>query len=141
MAKKVTAVVKLQIQAGKATPAPPVGSSLGPYGINMMDFIKNYNEQTASMVGQVVPVVVTIYEDRSYTFVLKAPPVADLIKTALALPKGSATPGKTHVGTLTRDQLRDIAERKMKELNANDIEAAMHIVAGTARSMGVAVEE
>lgn len=141
MAKKVTAVVKLQIQAGKATPAPPVGSSLGPYGINMMDFIKNYNEQTASMVGQVVPVVVTIYEDRSYTFVLKAPPVADLIKTALGLPKGSATPGKTHVGALTRDQLREIAERKMKELNANDIEAAMHIVAGTARSMGVAVEE
>jgi len=141
VAKKVAAVVKLQIPAGKATPAPPVGSSLGPYGINMMEFIKSYNEKTADMVGSVVPVVVTIYEDRSFSFVLKTPPAADMIKKALDLPAGSGAPGKTHVGTLTREQLRQIAERKMPDLNALDIESAMRIVASTARSMGVTIEE
>lgn len=140
MAKKVTAVVKLQIPAGQATPAPPVGSSLGPYGINIMEFVKTYNERTADKKGQIIPVVLTIYEDRSFTFVLKKPPVADLIKQKLQIGKGSATPKRTHVGTLTREAVREIAEEKMSELNAKDIEAAMRIVEGTARSMGVAVE-
>lgn len=140
MAKKVSAVVKLQIPAGKATPAPPVGSTLGPYGINMMEFIKTYNERTASQVGSIVPVEITIFEDRSFTFVTKTPPAADLIKKALGIPAGSGTTGKTSVGTLTKEQLRQIAETKMPDLNANDIDAAMLIIAGTARSMGVAVE-
>ena len=141
MAKKVTAVVKVQIPAGKATPAPPVGSTLGPYGINMMEFIKSYNERTAQQVGSIVPVEITIFEDRSFTFVTKTPPAGDLIKKALGIEKGSGTTSKTTVGTLTKDQLREIAEVKMQDLNANDIEAAMRIVAGTARSMGVAVEQ
>lgn len=141
MAKKVTAVVKLQIPAGKATPAPPVGSTLGPYGINMMEFIKSYNERTAQQVGSIVPVEITIFEDRSFTFVLKTPPAGDLIKKALGLQSGSGTTGKTTVGTLTKEQLREIAETKMPDLNANDIEAAMKIIAGTARSMGVAIEQ
>ncbi len=141
MAKKVTAVVKLQIPAGKATPAPPVGSTLGPYGINMMEFIKTYNERTAQQVGFIVPVEITIFEDRSFTFVTKTPPAADLIKKALGIERGSGTTGKTTVGTLTRDQLREIAEQKMQDLNAHDLDAAMRIVAGTARSMGVAVEQ
>jgi large subunit ribosomal protein L11 len=140
VAKKVTAVVKLQIPAGKATPAPPVGSTLGPYGINMMDFIKRYNEQTASQAGSIVPVEITIYEDRSFTFVTKTPPAADLIKKAAGIPSGSGTPNITKVGNLTRDQVRAIAETKMPDLNANDIEAAMRIIEGTARSMGVTVE-
>jgi len=141
VAKKVTAVVKLQIPAGKATPAPPVGSTLGPYGINMMEFIKTYNERTAQQVGFIVPVEITIFEDRSFTFVTKTPPAADLIKKALGIERGSGTTGKTTVGTLTRDQLREIAEQKMQDLNAHDLDAAMRIVAGTARSMGVAVEQ
>lgn len=141
MAKKVTAVVKLQIPAGKATPAPPVGSSLGPYGINMMEFVKSYNERTKDMLGSVVPVVVTVYEDRSFTFELKKPPATDLIKKALGIEKGSAAPSKTHVGKLSRAQLRAIAEEKMSELNARDVEAAMRVIAGTARSMGVEIEE
>jgi large subunit ribosomal protein L11 len=141
VAKKVTAVVKLQIPAGKATPAPPVGSTLGPYGINMMEFIKSYNERTAQQVGYVVPVEITIFEDRSFTFVTKTPPAGDLIKKALGIASGSGTTGKTTVGTLTREQLREIAEAKMPDLNANDIEAAMRIIAGTARSMGVAIEQ
>ncbi|HSV74403.1 MAG TPA: 50S ribosomal protein L11 [Chthonomonadales bacterium] len=140
MAKKVTAVVKLQIPAGKATPAPPVGSTLGPYGINMMEFIKTYNERTASQVGSIVPVEITIYEDRSFTFITKTSPAADLIRKALGIEKGSQTPGRVRVGTLTRAQVRAIAETKMPDLNANDIEQAMKIVEGTARSMGIAVE-
>lgn len=140
MAKKVSAVVKLQIPAGKATPAPPVGSTLGPHGINMMEFIKTYNERTSGQVGSIVPVEITIFEDRSFTFILKTPPAADLIKKALGLASGSGTTGKTTVGTLTRAQLREIALIKMPDLNANDIEAAMLVIAGTARSMGVSVE-
>lgn len=140
MAKKVTAVVKLQIAAGKATPAPPVGSTLGPYGINMMEFIKTYNERTSSQVGSIVPVEITIYEDRSFTFVTKTPPAADLIKKAAGITTGSGVPNKQTVGKLTREQLRQIAETKMPDLNANDIDAAMKIIAGTARSMGVAIE-
>jgi large subunit ribosomal protein L11 len=139
MAKKVTAVVKLQIAAGKATPAPPVGSTLGPYGINMMEFIKGYNEKTAAQVGTIIPVEITIFEDRSFTFVTKTPPAAELIKKAAEASKGSGRPNREKVGSLTRDQLRSIAETKMPDLNANDIEAAMQIIAGTARSMGVDV--
>jgi large subunit ribosomal protein L11 len=139
MAKKITAVVKLQIAAGKATPAPPVGSTLGPYGINMMEFIKGYNEKTAAMIGTVVPVEITIFEDRSFTFITKTPPAPELIKKAAGIPKGSGKPNKEKVGKLTQDQLRQIAETKMPDLNANDIEAAMKIIAGTARSMGVDV--
>ena len=139
MAKKVTAVVKLQINAGKATPAPPVGSTLGPYGINMMEFIKGYNEKTAAMIGTVVPVEITIYEDRSFTFITKTPPAPELIKKAAGAAKGSGIPNREKVGRLTQEQLRSIAETKMPDLNANDIEAAMKIVAGTARSMGIDV--
>ncbi len=140
MAKKVTAVVKLQIPAGKATPAPPVGSTLGPYGINMMEFIKGYNERTASQVGSIIPVEITIFEDRSFTFITKTPPAADLIKKALNIKSGSGQPNKVKVGNLTREQVRAIAETKMPDLNANDIDAAMKIIAGTARSMGVTVD-
>jgi large subunit ribosomal protein L11 len=140
VAKKITAVVKLQIAAGKATPAPPVGSTLGPYGINMMEFIKGYNERTASMVGSIVPVEITIFEDRSFTFVTKTPPAADLIKKALGIERGSDRPNTNRVGTLTRAQVASIAEQKMPDLNANDIDAAMKIIEGTARSMGVRVE-
>lgn len=140
MAKKVSAVVKLQIPAGKATPAPPVGSTLGPYGINMMEFIKGYNEKTAAQIGTIIPVEITIFEDKSFTFVTKTPPAAELIKKTAGIDKGSGTPNKDKKGTLTADQLRQIAETKMPDLNANDIEAAMKIVAGTARSMGVVVE-
>ena len=139
MAKKVTAVVKLQINAGKATPAPPVGSTLGPYGINMMEFIKGYNEKTASMVGTVVPVEITIYEDRSFTFITKTPPAAELIKKAAGIPKGSGRPNTERNGRLNQEQIRQIAETKMPDLNANDLDAAVKIIAGTARSMGVDV--
>ena len=139
MAKKVTAVVKLQINAGKATPAPPVGSTLGPYGINMMEFIKGYNEKTAAMIGTVVPVEITIFEDRSFTFITKTPPAPELIKKAAGAAKGSGRPNSEKVGRLTQDQLRQIAETKMPDLNANDIDAAMKIIAGTARSMGIDV--
>ena len=137
MAKKVTAVVKLQINAGKATPAPPVGSTLGPYGINMMEFIKGYIEKTAEMIGTVVPVEITIYEDRSFTFITKTPPAPELIKKAAGAAKGSGRPQSEKVGKLTQEQLRQIAETKMPDLNAIDIEGAMKIIAGTARSMGV----
>lgn len=139
MAKKVTAVVKLQIPAGKATPAPPVGSTLGPYGINMMEFIKGYNEKTAAQVGTIIPVEITIFEDRSFTFITKTPPAAELIKKAAGAAKGSGQPHTEKVGRLTQDQVRQIAETKMPDLNANDIESAMKIIAGTARSMGVDV--
>ncbi|MCC6728790.1 MAG: 50S ribosomal protein L11 [Chthonomonadales bacterium] len=140
VAKKVTAVVKLQIPAGKATPAPPVGSTLGPYGINMMEFIKTYNERTASQAGSIVPVEITIFEDRSFTFVTKTPPAADLIKKAAGISAGSGVPNRDKVGRLTMEQVRAIAETKMPDLNANDIEAAMRIVMGTARSMGVTIQ-
>ncbi|MDR3710152.1 MAG: 50S ribosomal protein L11 [Capsulimonadaceae bacterium] len=137
MAKKVVGVVKLQINAGKATPAPPVGPALGGYGINMMEFIKGYNEKTASMIGSIVPVEITIYDDRSFTFITKTPPAADLLKKALNIPSGSGQPNKVKVAKISEDQLRAIAEQKMPDLNANDVDAAMKIIAGTARSMGI----
>jgi large subunit ribosomal protein L11 len=139
LAKKIMAVVKLQIPAGKATPAPPVGSSLGPYGINMMEFIKHYNERTASQVGSIIPVEITIYEDRSFTFVTKTPPASELLRKAAGIEKGSSTPSRQKVGKITMEQLREIARTKMPDLNANDEEAAMKIVAGTARSMGIEI--
>lgn len=137
MAKKVVGVVKLQINAGKATPAPPVGPALGGYGINMMEFIKGYNEKTASMIGSIVPVEITIYEDRSFTFITKTPPAADLLKKTAGIPAGSGVPNKTKVAKITEAQLREIAKTKAPDLNANDEEAAMRIIAGTARSMGI----
>ncbi len=139
MAKKLRAVIKLQLEAGKATPAPPVGPALGQHGANIMAFCKEYNERTASQVGSIIPVEIIVYEDRSFTFSLKTPPASDLIKKALGLEKGSPTQIREKVGTLSRDQVRQIAETKMKDLNANDIEAAMRMVEGTARSMGVEV--
>ncbi|MHB1001097.1 MAG: 50S ribosomal protein L11 [Armatimonadota bacterium] len=141
MAKKVMGVVKLQLNAGKATPAPPVGPALGQYGINMMEFIKGYNEKTAPQMGTVVPVEITIFEDRSFVFVLKTPPAAELIRKAAGISKGSGTPNKTKVGTLSRDQVKELAEIKMPDLNANDVEGAMKIIEGTARSMGVTITE
>jgi large subunit ribosomal protein L11 len=140
VAKKVRALVKLQISAGKATPAPPVGPALGQHGVNIMAFVKDYNERTASAAGSIIPVEITIFEDRSFTFITKTPPASDLIKKALAVEKGSSTSGRDKVGTLTREQVREIAQIKMKDLNANDLEAAERMVAGTARSMGVGVE-
>ncbi len=139
MAKKIKAVVKVQIPAGKATAAPPVGTALGPHGINMGAFIKEYNDKTASMTGSVVPVVVTIFEDRSFTFVTKSPPAADLIRKEIGLEKGSATPRKNMVGKITQAQIRKIAQMKQGDLNANTVESAMRMVEGTARSMGVEV--
>ena len=140
MAKKVRAIVKLQIDAGKATPAPPVGPALGQHGVNIMAFVKEYNERTAAQAGLIIPVEITIFEDRSFAFVLKTPPASDLIKKALDLEKGSGTAGKGAIGTLPRDKVREIAQMKMKDLNATTVEAAERIVEGTARSMGVAVE-
>ncbi|MCC2671333.1 MAG: rplK [Armatimonadetes bacterium] len=139
MAKKVMAVVKLQCPAGKATPAPPVGPALGQYGINIMEFVKTYNERTAPQVGTVIPVEITIYEDRTFTFVTKTPPAAELLKKAAGVPKGSGANKKEKAGRVSQDQLREIAQMKMQDLNANDIEAAMKIIAGTARSMGIDV--
>jgi large subunit ribosomal protein L11 len=141
MAKRIRAVVRLQIQAGKATPAPPIGPAVGQYGINIMAFCKEYNERTANMVGQVVPVEMTIFEDRSFTFVTRTPPVPDLLKKALGIEKGSATPHKTKVGTLSREKLREIAQLKMKDLNAIDIAGAERMIEGTARSMGITVSK
>lgn len=140
MAKKVLAVVKLQCEAGKANPAPPVGTALGPHGIQIMDFCKQFNERTKDNMGNVVPSVITIYEDRSFDFILKQPPASALIKKALGLDKGSGVPNKEKVGKLTKAQLKDIAEKKMPDLNANDIEAAMKIIEGTAKNMGVEVQ-
>ncbi len=139
MAKRIRAVVRLQIQAGKATPAPPIGPAVGQYGINIMAFCKEYNERTANQVGQVVPVELTIFEDRSFTFVTRTPPVADLLRKALGIEKGSAAPNRTKVGTLSRAKLREIAELKMKDLNAIDIAGAERMVEGTARSMGITI--
>jgi large subunit ribosomal protein L11 len=139
MAKKVKTMVKLQLPAGKATPAPPVGTALGPHGINIAEFTKQFNEKTAPMGDTIIPAEVTIYEDRSFTFVLKTPPASVLIMKAIGLAKGSANPLKTKVGKITKTQITEIAEKKMVDLNANDIQAAEKIVAGTARSMGVEV--
>ena len=137
--KKVLALVKLQLRAGQATPAPPVGTALGQHGVNIMEFCKAYNEATQSQMGQVIPVDLTIYEDRSFDFVTKQPPAAELIKQAAGIEKGSGEPHKEKVAMLTQDQVRQIAETKMKDLNARDVEQAMKIIAGTARSMGVDV--
>jgi large subunit ribosomal protein L11 len=139
MAKKIKAVVKVQIQAGKATAAPPVGTALGPHGINMGQFIKEYNERTASLAGTVVPAVVTVFEDRSYTFVTKSPPAADLIRREAGIEKGSGKPNKEKVGKISRAQVKKIAETKLADLNATSVEGAMKMVEGTARSMGVEV--
>ena len=141
MAKKVTGYIKLQIPAGKATPAPPVGPALGQHGLNIVEFTKQFNAKTADKGDLIIPVVITVYADRSFTFILKTPPAAVLIKKALGLQSGSGAPNKTKVGKLTQAQLREIAETKMPDLNAGSIEAAMSIIAGTARSMGVTVEE
>ncbi len=138
--RKVAAIAKIQIQAGAATPAPPVGTALGPHGINIMDFCKAYNAQTESMRGNVIPVEITIYEDRTFTFITKTPPAAELIKKAAGIAKGSSVPHKDKVAKLTKDQVREIAQTKLPDLNANDIEAAMKIVEGTARSMGVTTD-
>jgi len=138
--KKVAALVKVALNAGAATPAPPVGTALGPHGVNIMEFCKAYNARTEAMRGNVIPVEITIYEDRSFTFITKTPPAAELIKKAAGLKSGSAKPHKEKVGKITSAQVREIAETKMPDLNANDIDAAMKIVAGTARSMGVTVE-
>jgi len=137
MAKKVRAVIKLQIEAGKANPAPPVGPALGQHGVNIMGFCKEYNEKTASQAGTIVPVEITVFEDRSFTFITKTPPAAVLIKEALGLESGSGEPNRTKVGRLTQAQLRSIAETKMPDLNAREVEEAMKVIAGTARSMGV----
>jgi large subunit ribosomal protein L11 len=139
MAKKIRAVLTLQIEAGKANPAPPVGPALGQHGINIMGFCKEYNEKTSSQAGMIVPAEITVYEDRSFTFVLKTPPASDLLKKAAGLEKGSRAQKREKVGTVSRDQVQKIAEQKMKDLNANDVEAAMKMVEGTARSMGIEV--
>lgn len=139
--KKIKAVVKLQIQAGKANPAPPIGPALAQHGINLMGFCKEYNAKTAHMVGNIVPAEITIYQDSSFTFELRTPPTPDLLRKAAAVPKGSAEPNRTKVGKISRQQLREIAEMKMKDLNANDVEAAEMMIRGTARSMGIAIQE
>lgn len=139
MAKKVTGKIKLQLPAGTATPAPPVGPALGQHGVNIMQFVKEYNERTQQFRGSVVPVELTVYHDRSFTFVLKSPPASDLIKKAAKLPGGSASPGVSVAGSITRDQIREIAQAKLEDLNANDVEAAMKIIEGSARSMGVTI--
>ncbi len=141
MAKKIKAVIKLQIPAGKANPAPPIGSALGQHGINIMGFCKEYNERTAAQAGSIIPAEITIYEDRSFTFVTKMPPTADLLKKALELAKGSGTSGRETVGTLSREKLRQIAQVKAKDLNAISVEAAERTVIGTARSMGIEMEK
>ena len=141
MAKKVQAVVKLQIQAGKATPAPPVGTALGPHGVNIMDFCKNFNAKTAKDDGLIIPVLVTIYADRSYTFITKTPPASILLIKAAGLEKGSGVPNRDKVGKVTKKQVREIAEMKLNDLSANDVEAAIKTISGTARSMGLDVVE
>ncbi len=140
MAKKIAAVIKLQIQAGKATPAPPVGPALGQHGLNIMAFCKEYNERTAGQEGSIIPVEITVFEDRSFTFITKTPPATDLLKKASGLEKGSVSPGHEKAGRITRAQLREIAQLKSKDLNANSIEGAERIIEGTACSMGIEVE-
>ena len=139
--KKVTGLIKLQIKAGAATPAPPIGPALGQHGVNIMEFCKAYNAATEAQRGNVIPVEITVYEDRSFTFILKTPPAAELIKKAAGVPKGSGVPHREKVGKISRDQVRDIATTKLPDLNANDLDAAMKIVEGTARSMGVTVAD
>lgn len=141
MAKKVIAVVKLQIPAGKATPAPPVGTALGPHGVNIMQFTKEFNSKTADQAGMIIPVVLTVYQDRSFTFITKTPPVSILLKKAVGVETGSGEPNKKKVAKISKDKVKEIAEIKMPDLNAGSIEAAMSMVAGTARSMGFVVEE
>ena len=141
MAKKVTGMIKLQLPAGKATPAPPVGPALGQHGVNIMGFCKEFNAKTANQAGLIIPVVITVYQDRSFSFILKTPPAAVLIKKELGLESGSGVPNRTKVGTLTKDQVRKIAELKMPDLNAATIETAMSMIEGTARSMGVTIVE
>jgi large subunit ribosomal protein L11 len=140
MAKQVKAIIKLQIEAGKANPAPPVGPALGQHGVNIMAFCKEYNARTAKMAGSVIPAEITVYADRSFTFITKTPPAYDLLKKAAGVEKGSGEPNKTKVGKVTRQQVREIATLKLKDLNAIDLEGAMRIIAGTARSMGIEVE-
>lgn len=141
MAKKIRTVVTIQLPAGKATPAPPVGTVLGPHGINIVEFTKTYNERTAAQTGQIIPAQITIFEDRSFTFVLKTPPAGDLLRKAAGLEKGGATTGRETVGQVTRAQLREIAQLKQVDLNANDLEAAARTIEGTARSMGIQVAD
>ena len=141
MAKKVTGMIKLQLPAGKATPAPPVGPALGQHGVNIMGFCKEFNAKTANQAGLIIPVVITVYQDRSFSFILKTPPAAVLIKKELGIESGSGVPNRTKIGKLTKDQVRKIAELKMPDLNAATIESAMSMIEGTARSMGVTVEE
>ncbi|WP_097028562.1 50S ribosomal protein L11 [Clostridium peptidivorans] len=141
MAKKVTGMIKLQLPAGKATPAPPVGPALGQHGVNIMAFTKEFNAKTANQAGLIIPVVITVYQDRSFSFILKTPPAAVLIKKAVGIESGSGVPNKTKVAKLTKEQLKQIAETKMPDLNAASVEAAMSMIAGTARSMGVTIEE
>ena len=140
MAKRIKAVVRLQIPAGKANPAPPIGTALGPHGVNIMMFCKEYNARTAEQAGMIIPADITIYEDRSFTFVTRTPPVSYLLKDAAKVDKGSAAPNKTKVGTISRAKLHEIAELKMKDLNVNDIEAAERTIEGTARSMGITID-
>lgn len=140
MAKKVMGVVKLAIPAGKANPAPPVGPALGQYGVNIMAFCKDYNSRTANQAGYIVPVEITVYEDRSFTFVLKTPPASDLLKKAANVEKGSGVANRTKVGKISKDKVREIAQTKMADLNTNDVEAAMRMIEGTARSMGIVIE-
>lgn len=141
MAKKITAMVKLQVPAGKATPAPPIGPALGQHGVNIMGFCKEFNEKTAKQAGLIIPVVITVYQDRSFTFILKTPPAAVLLKKAVGIESGSGVPNKTKVAKINQEKLREIAEQKMPDLNAASIEAAMSMIAGTARSMGIVVEK
>ena len=139
--KKIIGSVKVQCEAGKANPAPPIGPALGPYGINIMQFCKEFNEKTASQPGMIIPVVITVYQDKSFSFITKVPPVAVLIKKALKIQKGSGKPNRDKVATITEEQVRAIAEQKMADLNASSLETAMSMVAGTARSMGIVVED
>jgi large subunit ribosomal protein L11 len=140
MAKEVTSQIKLQIPAGKANPAPPVGPSLGQHGVNIMEFCKQFNAKTQKQEGSIIPVVISVYKDRSFSFIMKTPPASDLLKKAAGIIKGSGIPHKNKVGTITRAQLEEIAKLKVEDLNASDIPAAMHVIAGTARSMGITVE-
>ena len=140
MAKKVIGLIKLQIEAGKATPAPPVGPALGQHGVNIMGFVKEYNEKTASMAGAIVPVEITVFEDRSFNFIVKSPPASDLLRKAAGISKGSSNPLAEKVATIPRSKVKEIAETKIKDLNAADVEGAMKIIEGTARSMGIVVE-
>ncbi len=141
MAKKVKTVIKLQIQAGKANPAPPVGPALGQHGLNIQEFCVKFNDATKDKMGDIIPAEITVFEDRTFSFVLKTPPASDLLRKAAGIEKGAGNPLKDKVGTISKDKLREIAEKKMPDLNANDIEGAMKIIAGTARSMGIKIEE